>query len=276
MVEWRIGRRSWRPSMSGEPRDEEALAAMSLEALTHRELVALLDRREPRVSPPAQRGSRDDLQAGRRGVPGGVGCHVAGGGVGAAVADLAGRGAPAHRRGGGSRATTGDDRRGVGAGVAGHGGRSGARGDRTQSRWGIIQRFFERLPGWVDPPTRAQAEATLGRIAAAGLGPEELRPGRRPAAGAAAPGRRAAPPMPSGPARAASTVGRQGADGMTEIRGLLDPRSPRHPGCGAGQVGRPGHVQPRRRNPVCGRPTRARRPRANPICAPSRNVTTTR
>ena len=55
---------------------------------------------------------------------------------------------------------------------------------------GIIQRFFARLPGWVDPPTREQAEATLAPDRRRGWVPRScgrpptgwlvlLRPGRR-------------------------------------------------------------------------------------------------
>ena len=41
------------------------------------------------------------------------------------------------------------------------------------------------------------------------------------------------------------TIEKQGVDGMSRIHGLLDPECPRHRGGGAGQMGRPGHVQSR-------------------------------
>ena len=112
----------------------------------------------------------------------------------------------------------------------------------------IIRAFFERLPSWVDLTTREQAEATLVR-AAVGLDPDALRKAAE---------RLLALIDQDGPApddaerarRRHLSIGRQGADGMTPAQGLLDPTGPGHPRCHHGQVGRPGHVQPRRRHPV--------------------------
>ena len=87
------------------------------------------------------------------------------------------------------------------------------------------------------------------------------------------PGRRAAHRRRAGPA-ALPHRGPAGRRRDERNPGPAGPRSPRHPGCGAGQVGRPGHVQPRRRNPVCGRPTqrggRAGRPALPAAAQPRR------
>ncbi len=201
---------------------DDKLAAMSLEALTHPELVALLDRRERGYR---RQRSVDHVMIAR------LAAEASPVALGAtSLAEVLGRRlrisrAEARRRIaeaadlGPRRAMTGE----VLAPVLPVTAAGQARGEIGREQVGIIQRFFERLPGWVDPPTREQAEATLGRIAA-GLGPEELR--------------QAAdrllvllhqdgePPTDAERARRRYlTVGRQGADGMTEIRGLLDPEA---------------------------------------------------
>ena len=86
----------------------------------------------------------------------------------------------------------------------------------------IIRRFFADVPNHVDFGTREQAEAQLARIAAR-LGPEELR---------AAADRLAALLDQDGEfsdvdraRRRGLTLGRQGADGMSPISGLLDPEA---------------------------------------------------
>ncbi len=86
----------------------------------------------------------------------------------------------------------------------------------------IIRRFFAGLPNHVDFGTREHAESNLAQIAAE-LGPEELR---------AAADRLAALLDPDGEfsdtdraRRRGLTVGRQGADGMSLISGLLDPEA---------------------------------------------------
>jgi Domain of unknown function (DUF222) len=86
----------------------------------------------------------------------------------------------------------------------------------------VIRRFFAELPNHVDFGTREHAEATLAQIGAE-LGPEELR---------AAAERLAALLDQDGELsdkdrarKRALTVGRQGADGMTQISGLLDPEA---------------------------------------------------
>ena len=87
----------------------------------------------------------------------------------------------------------------------------------------IIRKFFDELPGWVDHQTREQIEATLGRIAA-GLGPDELRQAAdRLALLIDEDGQ---PPNDADRARKRFlTIGRQGRDGMSEIRGRLDPEA---------------------------------------------------
>ena len=87
----------------------------------------------------------------------------------------------------------------------------------------IIRRFFDQLPGWVDTPTRAQAETTLRSIAA-GLGPDELRQAAdRLLALLDQDGE--APTDAERARRRHLILGKQGADGMSEIRGLLDPEA---------------------------------------------------
>jgi hypothetical protein len=86
----------------------------------------------------------------------------------------------------------------------------------------IIRRFFDQLPAWVDLRTREQAEATLVR-AATGLDPDLVRK---------AADRLALLIDQDGPQpddtecarRRGLWIGRQGADGMTPIRGNLDPQ----------------------------------------------------
>jgi hypothetical protein len=98
-----------------------------------------------------------------------------------------------------------------------------ARGEVSPEHVKIIRRFFNQLPSWVDHRTREQAEATLGRIACE-FGPEELR---------AAADRLMAlldedgeEPHDIDRARKRHLIiGRQQADGMSPIRGLLDPEA---------------------------------------------------
>ena len=101
--------------------------------------------------------------------------------------------------------------------------------------------------GWT-LTTREQAEATLVR-AAVGLDPDALRKAaERLLALIDQDG-----PIPDDaerPARRYLSSGRQGADGMTPAQGLLDPQARANVGGHHGQVGRPGHVQPRRHHPV--------------------------
>ncbi len=86
-----------------------------------------------------------------------------------------------------------------------------------------IRDTLGRLPSWADPTTREQVEASLVRVAV-GLGPDELR--------------KAAErllvlidqdgPMPDDAERARRRylkIGKQGADFMTPIQGMLDPQA---------------------------------------------------
>ena len=86
----------------------------------------------------------------------------------------------------------------------------------------IIRAFLDELPGWVDPVTREQTEATLVRIA--GLtGPETLRKDAAKLATAIDQDG----PEPDDTERARKRfirLGPQRADGMTKITGLLDPQ----------------------------------------------------
>ena len=84
----------------------------------------------------------------------------------------------------------------------------------------IIRRFFDRLPGFVDYETRELAEAQLAEIAC-GLKPEELRQAADRLAylidqdGQLCDGDRAR--------RRYLIIDKQGPDGMSDIRGRLDP-----------------------------------------------------
>ena len=86
----------------------------------------------------------------------------------------------------------------------------------------IIERFFDQLPNAVDYQTRERAEAHLARIGS-GLGPTQLRK---------AADRLMALVHPDGEfsdidraRRRHLTIGKQEADGMSKITGLLDPEA---------------------------------------------------
>jgi hypothetical protein len=86
----------------------------------------------------------------------------------------------------------------------------------------VIRTFVDKLPGWVDPTTREQAEATLVRIA--GLtGPETLRKDAAKLATAIDQDG----PEPDDTERARKRfirLGPQQADGMAKLTGLVDPQ----------------------------------------------------
>ena len=86
----------------------------------------------------------------------------------------------------------------------------------------VVEKFFKRLPDSVDYQTREQAEADLARIGSE-LGPVQFRK---------AADRLLALVHPDGDfsdvdraRRRYLTIGKQGADGMSEVRGLLDPEA---------------------------------------------------
>ncbi|MGH3674225.1 MAG: HNH endonuclease signature motif containing protein [Mycobacterium sp.] len=87
----------------------------------------------------------------------------------------------------------------------------------------VIRSFFSDLPDAVDIETRSKAEAHLARIAT-GLGPTQLRQAADRLAyllnqdGSA-------PTDTDRARRRYLTLGRQGIDGMSELRGLLDPEA---------------------------------------------------
>ena len=87
----------------------------------------------------------------------------------------------------------------------------------------IIRKFFAKLPGWVDPTTREQAEDNLVRVAE-GFNPDAL----RKAAAKLMAYLDQDGPMPNDAERARRrhiTIGRQAPDGMSKISGLLDPQA---------------------------------------------------
>jgi hypothetical protein len=86
----------------------------------------------------------------------------------------------------------------------------------------VIRGFVDKLPGWVDPATREQAERDLVRIGT-GFGPDEL----RKAAALLAILIDQDGPEPDDAERARKrsvTVGPQGADGMSALSGSVDPQ----------------------------------------------------
>jgi hypothetical protein len=87
----------------------------------------------------------------------------------------------------------------------------------------IIRHTMDNLPLWADPTTRQQAETDLVR-AAVGLGPEELRKAaNRLLALLDQDG--AMPDDAERARRKGFWIGKQGADGMTPVRGNLDPQA---------------------------------------------------
>ncbi len=87
----------------------------------------------------------------------------------------------------------------------------------------VIRSFFAKLPDAVDVDTRSQAEAQLACIAT-GLGPTQLRQAAdRLAYLLNQDGN--APTDADRARRRYLTLGRQGIDGMSELRGLLDPEA---------------------------------------------------
>ena len=220
---WRIGRRSWPPSMSSRPPDDK-VAALPLDALTHPELLALMDRREALSRRQRSAGPRGYRPAGRRSLAG--------------RSWVPRRWPRCWRRGCGSarvrRAGVSTRRRVLRAATAvtgeplaprlPHVAAAQARGQigrRTSAGSSSSSSRAARARGRSDP--RAQVEADSGRIAA-GLGPEEL----RQAADRLALLLNQDGDAPTDAERARRrylTVGRQGADGMSKISGLLDPEA---------------------------------------------------
>ena len=98
-----------------------------------------------------------------------------------------------------------------------------ARGEIGPEHVRIIRNFFDALPVWVDHQTREQIEATLGRIAAE-LAPDELKQAADRLALLI--DQDGEPPNDAEHARKRFlTIGRQGRDGMSEIKGMLDPEA---------------------------------------------------
>ena len=138
-----------------------------------------------------------------------------------------------------------------------------ARGQIGAEHVRIIRKFFGQLPDSVDYQTREAAEATLARVACEHT-PDGLA-GCRPVGGPARPRRHA------GRCRAARrrhlTVGKQQADGMEEIRGLLDPETaPAWTRCWPNWPPRAWPTPTTTPRVWTGHPAR---PRCRPTCAPS-------
>ena len=112
----------------------------------------------------------------------------------------------------------------AGGGVA-HTAAAQQRGQIGAEHVRIIRRFFERLPGFVDHETREAAEAQLAELACE-LKPEERRQVADRLAvmldqdGELSDGDRAR--------RRYLIVGKQQTDGMSDIRGRLDPEAARY------------------------------------------------
>ena len=98
-----------------------------------------------------------------------------------------------------------------------------ARGDIGPEHLKIIRTFLDDLPHWVDATTGEQVEATLGRLAAQ-LDPEQLRQAADRLGMLL--DQDGAPPTDDERARTRYlSIGRQGRDGMTDIKGRLDPQA---------------------------------------------------
>lgn len=98
-----------------------------------------------------------------------------------------------------------------------------ARGAIGAEQIRVIETFFDQLPAAVDAPTRESAEATLADLAVK-VGPVQL----RHAADRLAYLLNQDGPCPSDADRARRrclTIGRQQADGMSEVSGWLDPQA---------------------------------------------------
>jgi hypothetical protein len=196
----------------------DRVAALGLDALTTPERLALLDRLETvrRRLPSAQHELINQLA--EQAVPAELGGTLA-----HALADrLRISRAEAARRVGeaaelGERTTITGQRLApvlAAAAAAQRGGQLGAEHLR------VIRGFLRELPGWVDAPTRAQAEHTLARLCGA-FRPEQLKKAAERIAvlidpdGSYSDNDRAR--------RRGLTIGAQGADGMSPIRGQLTP-----------------------------------------------------
>jgi hypothetical protein len=136
----------------------------------------------------------------------------------------------------------------------------------------IIRKFFDDIPDAVDFQTREQSEATLARVAAEHT-PEGLR---------AAADRLMALIHPDGDFTDADrerrrflSVGKQQADGMSPIRGLLDPQGRATFDAWQATWAAPGMCNPAPTKPPVWTASPPRRPRT-PICGPNPNATTTR
>ena len=121
----------------------------------------------------------------------------------------------------------------------------------------ILNSFHKKLPGWVDTPTRAGWEQALVTEAAAGQSPEEL----AAAADALAFLANQDGPEPDEAEKARKrcfTLGRQGADGMSKISGLLTPEARALVEAGIDKLGAPGMANPDDDQPcICGTPSQA-------------------
>jgi hypothetical protein len=97
-----------------------------------------------------------------------------------------------------------------------------ARGEIGAEHLGIITKFFKELPVHIDYATREAAEAHLAQLAC-GLGPDQFRQAAdRLAVLLNQDG--AAPDDAERARRRYLSIGKQQPDGMSEIRGLLDPQ----------------------------------------------------
>jgi hypothetical protein len=121
----------------------------------------------------------------------------------------------------------------------------------------ILNSFQAKLPGSVDAATRSGWEQALVTEAAAGQSPEEL----AAAADALAFLVNQDGPEPDDSEKARKrcfTIGRQGADGMSKISGLLTPEARALVEAGIDKLGAPGMANPDDQDPcICGTPSRA-------------------
>jgi hypothetical protein len=99
-----------------------------------------------------------------------------------------------------------------------------ARGDIGADHIKVIGEFFEHLPRWIDPQTVAQAEANLADVARRHT-PEELREAADMLLALLDPDGEMPTDDEDRARKRGIYLGKQQADGMSEIRGWLDPQA---------------------------------------------------
>ena len=121
------------------------------------------------------------------------------------------------------------------------------RGQIGAAHLGEIRRFLHRLPGWVDAPTRAGAEAELAGLATK-LRPDELRVAAAALADCLNPDGTFSDTDRA--RRRGISIGGQGPDGMSEIHGYLTPQARAYLDAVLAKLAAPGMANPADQSPV--------------------------